>query len=183
MSGDRQRATWTSWLRTLGTIAAVIAAFGGFNEAGAARRSAEPGTVVDAGRLHWTVHEVVLTETSLAGYNLNPSLRLTVTVLNTADATVQWLDRGLVALVLPDGSVLDEFSWRATPCSLAFQPGIPADAYVEVELDDPDAVAGGTVVVRIHDEVPYTGGITTETWQVDADATDVAVRVRDTRAP
>lgn len=162
---------------------AVIAAFGGFNEAAAARRSAEPGTVVDARRLHWTVHEVVLTETSLAGYNLNPSLRLTVTVLNTADATVQWLDRGLVELVLPDGSVLDEFSWRATPRSLDFQPGIPADAYVEVELDDPDAVAGGIVVVRIHDEVPYAGGITTETWQVDADATDVAVRVRDTRAP
>ena len=62
-------------------------------------------------------------------------------------------------------------------------PEEQADAYVEVELDDPDAVAGGIVVVRIHDEVPYAGGITTETWQVDADATDVAVRVRDTRAP
>lgn len=173
-----------SWLRTFGAIAAVVAvigALGGFNAAASARRSAAPGTVIDAGRLHWTVHDVALTDRSLADYEIEPSLRVRVTVLNTADDTVLWLDQGTVELVLTDGSVLDDLNWRSATRSLAFQPGIPADAYTEVEVD-PARLAGGVVVVRVHDEIPYQGGITTESWQVDADATDVSVEVRDDRA-
>lgn len=168
---------------TLGVLAvllAVIAVAGGFREAPHARRSAEVGVAVDNGRARWTVRGAELTTTSVSGYSIEPSLRVRFTVVNTTARTDGYVDGGVVELVLPDGTVADDLNWRSTPRSLAFQPDIPADAFVEFEVA-PESLVGAAVTVRIHDQAPADSVISTDSWRTLTDATDVVVPVRDAR--
>ncbi|MFT4227294.1 hypothetical protein [Micropruina sp.] len=172
-----------SWARTLGVLAAVfgvIALAGGFQQAPTARRSAGVGVPVDGGRALWTVRSAELTTTAAAGYSIDPTLRVRFSVVNTTRRTDGYVDARAVELVLPDGTVVDDLNWRAWPRSLAFQPGIPADAFVEVEVT-PDMVADAVVTVRIHDQLPADSMVSTDAWRVSSDATDVQVRVQDLR--
>ena len=184
MADARQRSTrpWLAWLRTLALIAlivAVIAVAGGFADAPHARFSAEVGAPVDTGRRIWTVSGAELTTTARSGYDIEPSLRVSFTVTNTARSTDVYIEKGVIELVLPDGRVLDDLTWRSHPRYLALYPDIPAQVYVEVEVDP--ALVSGAVVVRIHDEVPAESAITTVSWRVDNQATDVTAPVQDVR--
>lgn len=172
-----------SWLGTLGVLAVVvgvIAATGGFAAAPQARRSAEVGVGVDNGRARWTVRGAELTTTSLSGYSIEPSLRVRFGIVNTSDRTDGYVDRGVVELLLPDGTVTDDLDWRANPRSFALQPDVPADVFVEFEVS-PERFAGATVTVRIHDQVPAESVVSADSWKTTSAATDVVVHVRDAR--
>lgn len=172
-----------AWARTLGVIAvvaAVIALAGGFGEAIHARRSAAVGVSVDNGRRLWVVRRAELTTTARMGHDIEPSLRVTFTITNTDRTSDPFISQGVVTLVLADGAVLHELVWRSYPRSLGLFPDIPAEAYIETPIE-PALVAAGTVTVRIHDEIPHLSPITTDTWQVAADATDVVTPVHDVR--
>lgn len=161
---------------------AVIAAVGGFAEAAYARRSAVPGAIVDSGRRLWVVHGAELTDTAMAGYTTDPVLRVGFTITNTALATDNYLTPGVVELILPDGPVpAGDLIWRMYPRTFALQPDIPADAYLQIDIDPARGVLGRSVLVRIHDEVPSTSEITTTSWRLAGDATDIVVAVRDVR--
>lgn len=172
-----------SWARTLAGLAvvlAVIALAGGFGEAPQARRAAAVGEPVDNGHRVWTVRGAELTTTAAAGYTIEPVLRVRFRVVNTARISDGFVGRGVVELLMPDGTVVDDLNWRSYPRSLDFPPDIPADAFVEVPVQPP-AVAGADLVVRIHHEVPADSVAGGESWRTTSAATDVTVRIRDAR--
>ena len=152
--------------RWVGAVAAalaavgLVAALGGF--APAPQRSTGAGQVIHLARWDLTAHRAELVDADADGTATDPTVRVWFTVVNTwTDSQIQpW---GLVRVVLPDGTAPDDASWQVEGRSGGFDPDVPQEAFLEVDVD-PGWTGDRPLTVQVFDEQRSNTPAPIEVW-------------------
>lgn len=165
----------------LALVIGLIWAVGGFRPALAGGRAAAVGEAIELARWTVVVEQAAYADTSLAGVETDPAVRVWLRITNTTDKTLFGPADRLLAVQV-DGTELapGQLAWGQPRSGAAFDPDVEARfAYDFGWAAVPTPVAEVVVVVR--DEIKRKNFVVADNWVVTATAAAVRLPCPDER--